>query len=138
MQALQQEFGLSLEDFVLPYPIRIFQLVIWRTLSWLLVIPSAIPNFLGWSFDCKLQEVNTHYKISPAIQSLLPDCSSSPGSFAILHSTNCKGNDSQLKFPTSTKTGVFWWTRRTGSQAAGRSRGVMVVGTSCLTEKGEG
>ena len=102
MQALQQEFGLSLEDFCITlsendFPARYLaniELAPGRTLS----NPQA---FLA-SFDCKLQEVNTHYKISrrdpippPRLRIL------APGSFAILRQRQLQKGipDSQLKFP---------------------------------------
>nr|WP_246841321.1 GH3 auxin-responsive promoter family protein [Chroococcidiopsis sp. TS-821] len=102
MQALQQEFNLLLEDFCITlsendFPAR-YIVNIELAPGYKLDDPLA---FLK-SFDCKLQEVNTHYEISrrdaipnPQLQIL------APGSFATIRQRQLQRGipDSQLKFP---------------------------------------
>ncbi|MBW4637254.1 MAG: GH3 auxin-responsive promoter family protein [Gloeocapsa sp. UFS-A4-WI-NPMV-4B04] len=102
MQALQQEFRLSLEDFCITlseddFPARYLaniELTSGTTLS--------DPQAFLTSFDRRLQEVNTHYEISrrdtippPRLRIL------TKGSFAILRQRQLQKGipDSQLKFP---------------------------------------
>ncbi|MBR8834256.1 MAG: GH3 auxin-responsive promoter family protein [Stigonema ocellatum SAG 48.90 = DSM 106950] len=102
MQALQQEFSLSLEDFCITLSENDFPA---RYLASIELAPGHKidnPQILLESFDRKLQEVNTHYEISrrdtippPRLRIL------SSGSFAILRQRQLSKGipDSQLKFP---------------------------------------
>jgi len=102
MQALQQEFKVPLEDFCITLSEQDFPA---RYLVNIELAPNANlskpQDFLA-SFDCKLQEANTHYEISrhdpippPRLRIL------APGSFAILRQRQLEKGipDSQLKFP---------------------------------------
>jgi hypothetical protein len=102
MQALQQEFGVPLEDFCITLSEADFPA---RYLANIELAPQATlsdPQGFLLSFDRKLQEVNTHYEISrrdpippPRLRILRP------GSFAILRQRHVDRGipDSQLKFP---------------------------------------
>jgi hypothetical protein len=102
MQALQQEFGLALEDFCITLSENDFPA---RYLANIELVPGASlsdPQAFLASFDRRLQEVNTHYEISrrdpippPRLRIL------APGSFAILRQRQLERGipDSQLKFP---------------------------------------
>lgn len=102
MRSLQQEFCLPLEDFCITlsendFPARYLvniELALGATLS--------NPEAFLTSFDCKLQEINTHYEISrrdpippPRLRIL------TTGSFSILRQRQLQKGipDSQLKFP---------------------------------------
>jgi hypothetical protein len=102
MQSLQQEFKVLLEDFCITLSDNDFPA---RYLVNIELAPNANLNkpqeFLA-SFDCKLQEANTHYEISrrdpippPHLRIL------ESGSFAILRQRQLQKGipDSQLKFP---------------------------------------
>lgn len=102
MQALQQEFSLPLEDFCITLSENDFPA---RYLASIELAPGYQldnPQAFLESFDCKLQEVNTHYEISR--QDTIPPprlLILSSGSFAILRQRQLSKGipDSQLKFP---------------------------------------
>lgn len=110
MQALQQEFGLSLEDFCITLSETDFPA---RYLANIELAPGytlSNPQAFLASFDCKLQEVNTPYEISrrdsippPRLRIL------AHGSFAILRQRQLEKGvpDSQLKFPHTSEDRSF-------------------------------
>lgn len=110
MQALQQEFGVALEDFCITLSDQEFPA---RYLANIELAPGSnltCPQAFLEQFDRKLQAVNTHYEISrrdpippPRLRIL------SPGSFAIIrHRQLQKGMpDSQLKFPHISEDRTF-------------------------------
>jgi len=94
-------------------------------LSWLVLTASS-------------RKLTRTIKLVAAIQSLLPDCSSSPGSFAILRQHQLQRiPDSQLKFPHQRRPEfsglVLEQEVRLPEDLEGNG-----CGNSCLTEKGEG
>lgn len=103
MVALQQEFGLSLEDFCItlandmlpaPYLVNI-ELTPGQTLD--------NPQVFLAGFDRKLQEANISYALKRPNQSIPPPrlCILAPGSFAIVQQRQLKQGtlDTQLKIP---------------------------------------
>jgi hypothetical protein len=111
MQALQQEFGLPLEDFCLTLSESVVSTHYLLNIELLPGQTLDNPQAFLASFDRKIQEANTSYAVkrstnfipAPRLRIL------APGSFAILRQRQLERGvpDSQLKFPHTSNDRSF-------------------------------